>query len=139
MSDSTISIRDALNAPLARRIMDEGAAGVTPYNAEHPGQRAELLDVLRARPGLAYADHSVSSLSAGQAAGTTTVLAANSARKALMINPPADCFLAIAGGATAGWPLFANVPNLISGQECPSNALFVVGLSTAAILTIWEA
>lgn len=88
--------------------------------------------------GLTYTDVSVGSLSAGQAAGTATVIAANASRKALMINPPADCILTIASAATKGWPLFANVPNTITGQECPTNGLYVYGLSAAASLTMWE-
>lgn len=91
--------------------------------------------------GHEFADVSVASLSAGQAAGTTTVLAANASRKALMVNPPADCTLLIASaaGSTQGYPLFGNVPNTITGQECPTNALYVYGLSAANALTIWEA
>lgn len=89
--------------------------------------------------GVAYADVSIASLSAGQAAGTATVLAANANRKSLMINPPADCFLAIGSGATGGYPLFADVPNQITGQDCPTNALYIGGLSAAASVVIWEA
>jgi hypothetical protein len=64
--DTTIPIRDAAFAPKNRRIMDEGGAGFTPYNAEHPDQRAALLTalagiaVLAARmPATAWADGSV--------------------------------------------------------------------------------
>jgi hypothetical protein len=110
------------------------------YGAEgSPWQAASAATPLPVgAPGTAYTDASIASLSAGQAAHTATVLAANANRKALMINPPADCILTIATAATAGWPLFANVPNTIVGQECPTNALYLVGLSAGAAVTIWE-
>jgi hypothetical protein len=46
MGDTTIQIRDAGLVSKQRRIMDEGGAGITPYNAEHPDQRSTLLDAL---------------------------------------------------------------------------------------------
>jgi hypothetical protein len=89
--------------------------------------------------GALYTEQSIPALSAGQAAGTSTVLAANADRKALMIVPPANCALSIESGAAGGWPLFGGVPNTISGQECPLNALYLVGLAADAAVTIWEA
>jgi hypothetical protein len=89
--------------------------------------------------GVTYADVSIASMTANQAAGTDPARAANAARRALMINPPSDCMLAIAPGATRGWPLFANVPNTIVGQECPTNVLYLIGLTTGAAVSIWEA
>lgn len=89
----------------------------------------------------AYVDRTVASLSAGQAAGTSVVLAANPARRGLMINPPIDCTLLIsaASGTPRGWPLFANVPNTIVGQECPTNDIYIYGLTAGQVLAIWEA
>lgn len=85
-----------------------------------------------------YTDKSVASLSAGQAAGTLAVLAANPNRRALMINPSADCQLTIGAGATRGWKLFGNLPNTITGQECPADDIFIIGLTAGATVTIWE-
>lgn len=89
-------------------------------------------------PGSAFVDVSIASLSAGQVAGTASIIGANPARKSLMINPPADCVLTLSSGAVRGLPLFGGVANSITGQECPTNALYVSGLSTGAALTIWE-
>jgi hypothetical protein len=46
MADGIIPIRDANLALKQRRIMDEGGTGITPYNAEHPDQRAALIAAL---------------------------------------------------------------------------------------------
>lgn len=99
-----------------------------------PGSGIYRLD----QSGAQYVASAVA-LSAGQASGANTILAANDARKALMINPPSDCFLAISANATSGWPLFGGVPNTFSGPEVPMNALYIVGLSAADVVTIWEA
>ena len=40
MTDTTIPVRDAALATHNRRMLDEGAAGKTPYNAEHPDPTA---------------------------------------------------------------------------------------------------
>lgn len=111
-------------------LTDAGGAGGGSGSVSSP--------IVSRAPGTLYTDVSVASLSAGQAAGTSTIIAANANRKSLMVNPPADCFLAISSGATAGWPLFAGVPNIITGQECPTNALYVDGLTAATALTVWE-
>jgi hypothetical protein len=92
-----------------------------------------------AAPGSNYVDISIASLTAAQANASSPVIAANSERRVLMINPPADCVLRISAGAGRGWPLYGNVPNSISGEECPTNALYVTGLATGVALTIWEA
>lgn len=81
--------------------------------------------------GLTYTDASIPSLSANQVAGTTSILAANAARKALVINPPADCGLSLTAGGPVIWPLFGGVPNSFSGQDCPKNALFLTTGLTA--------
>lgn len=88
--------------------------------------------------GLGFADQSVTSLSAAQAAGTDPVLPVNVNRKALKIVPPSDCTLKI-GTSGAGIPLFGGVPNEFSGGDCPTNALYITGLSTGVAVTIWEA
>jgi len=88
--------------------------------------------------GSAFTNQSVASLSAGQAAGTTEILAANANRKALKIVPPADCTLRI-GATGAGIPLFGGVANEFSGGDCPTNALFVTGLTAGVAVTVWEA
>lgn len=86
----------------------------------------------------AFTDQSVASLSAGQAAGTTEILAANANRKAVKVGPPADCTLKI-GTSGAGIPLFGGVANEFSGGDCPTNALYVTGLSAGVAVTVWEA
>lgn len=82
--------------------------------------------------GLTYTDVTVSSLSANQAAGTAVILAADSSRKALVINPPADCGLSLTASGPVIWPLFGGVPNSFSGQDCPKNALYLTAGLTAA-------
>lgn len=95
--------------------------------------------VFGVQQGLAWADVSIAALSAGQAAGTSTVRGASATRKALMINPPADCLLKISTAAgSGGWPLFGGVPNTIIGQACPTNALYITGLATGQAVGIWE-
>lgn len=89
--------------------------------------------------GSNFASQSIASLSAGQAAGTSAILAANANRTAIKIVPPADCTLAIASGASVGIPLFGGVANEFSGGDCPTNALYVTGLTAGAAITIWEA
>jgi hypothetical protein len=103
-----------------------------------PATEAKLEAVRASLTGTAFAEVSINSLSANQAAGTQAIVAANAGRKTLMLNPPADCVLTITSGATKGRPLFGNVPNAIAGPECPTNALFVSGLSAGQTLTIWE-
>jgi hypothetical protein len=46
--DTTIPMKDAALAPRARRVRDDGVAGLSPINAEHPEQRAALLAALAA-------------------------------------------------------------------------------------------
>lgn len=97
------------------------------------------LTELGLRPlGSAFADQSITSLSSGQAAGTSTVLAANTDRTALKIVPPIDCFLAVASGQTTGIPLYGEIENTFEGNGCPTNALYIVGLTAAAAVLIWE-
>jgi len=91
-----------------------------------------------AASGLEYVSVSIASLSAGQAAGTTAILPAK-ARRALKIVPPVDCTLTLAADQTAGIPLYGGVSNELTGGDCPTNQLFVRGLSAGATLTLWEA
>jgi len=88
---------------------------------------------------LNYTDKSVSALSSAQAAGTSAVIGVNAARKAVVFNPPVDCTLSIGSGVATGIPLYANIPNVFVGPECPSNALFIAGLSAGQSVVIWEA
>lgn len=82
-----------------------------------------------------YTDRSVASLSSGQAAGTSSVIAANAIRRNVKIVPPADCTVRLAPGGAGGIPIFAGVAN-----DIPlANALFVTGLAAGAALTILEA
>lgn len=92
-------------------------------------------DALR---GTKFVSRSIVALTAGQAAGTEAILPANAKREALMIRPASDCELTIAAASQKGWPLFGDVPNTLSGSECPTNQLFVYGLAAGASLTIWE-
>lgn len=92
------------------------------------------------QPGLEWVDVTIASLSSGQAAGVAAVLSGNADRKGLMINPPVDCLLKIATADDAGgWPLYGGVPNSIVGQSCPTNALYLTGLSAGQAVAIWEA
>lgn len=88
--------------------------------------------------GAAFTNQSVSALTSQQAAGSSSVLPVNVNRKALKIVPPSDCTLKI-GTSGAGIPLFAGVPNEFSGGDCPTNELYITGLSTGVAVTIWEA
>lgn len=91
-------------------------------------------------PATGYVDLSIAALSTAQAAATSPTLAANPARRAVMLNPPADCTLLIApaSGAARGWPLYANVPNVISAPDVPAAALYVAGLAAGQSVAIWE-
>lgn len=89
--------------------------------------------------GSAFVDRSIVALTAQQAAGTDPVLAANPARRALQIVPPAACMLRLASGAAGGVPLRGDQPNQLAGPSCPTNALYVTGLAAGALLTILEA
>lgn len=87
-----------------------------------------------------YTVQNITSLSAGQAAGTAPILAANTNRRGLIIVPPADCRLKITndGSTATGYPLYANAPNEIYLPGVPANALYIVGLSAGVTITIWE-
>jgi hypothetical protein len=89
--------------------------------------------------GALFTDRSISSLSANQAAGTEAVLPGNADRIALKIVPPADCRLGITSGAATGTPLYGGVENTFDGLGCPTNALYIGGLTTGAAVLIWEA
>jgi hypothetical protein len=91
---------------------------------------------------LPYVDVSVSSLSSGQAAGTTLVLAANASRRALTIMPNADGRMYYTGNAATDgpyWPLYANVARALSGAQCPAGDIFVTGQAAGSKLRIGEA
>jgi hypothetical protein len=78
-------------------------------------------------------------LTAGQAAGTDPVVAQRLSRQALKIIPPTDCQMAVMTGQTAGEPIFGGVANPFLQDECPTNAIYLIGLTTGAVVQIWEA
>lgn len=104
------------------------------------GDGAEFTAYQALRPPVFSSAASIASMSAGQAAGTATILAANDDRTAIKIVPPSDCFLRVVSGGSGvgGIPLFGGVPNEFSGHDCPMGALYITGLATGAALTIWE-
>lgn len=89
--------------------------------------------------GNRFRDVSVASVSAAQAAGTATVVDVNRARVALVIVPPVDCLLKLSAAGSSGLPLYGGVPNSFVGEECPTNPLYISGLSVGQAVTIWEA
>lgn len=81
-------------------------------------------------------------LSAGQAAGTTAIIAAKVNRKALMFRAGNDFELALASGSDAGMRIYASARDSLVGPECPLGALYLVegsGLIEGDTLTVWEA
>lgn len=98
------------------------------------------LSELGLRPlGAFFTDRSIASLSSGQAAGTSSIIGANANRTALKIVPPVDCTLLISSSVATGIPLFGGVSNDLSGSDCPTNTLYLRGLTTGAAVSIWEA
>jgi len=87
-----------------------------------------------------FTDRTVAPLSLTQAAGTASVIAANATRKVFAITPTTDGRLYIASAAGNGfyWPLYAGVTRVLSGAECPTNALFVTGQTAATALPMAE-
>jgi hypothetical protein len=86
----------------------------------------------------AFVDKSIASLTPNQAAGVDPILAANTSRHSVLITPPRDAQLSITPQATTGRKLYANLPDTISGVGCPSNALYVTGLSAGDSIVLWE-
>lgn len=124
-----------LNATGQSRGGQVGPLNPMPVTGVDPATGAALPP--GATVGLSYTSASIASLTANQAAGTDSILAANAARKALVINPPANCGLSLTAGGPVIWPLFANVPNSFSGQDCPTGALYLTtGLAAAQALPI---
>lgn len=94
-------------------------------------------------PALTDQTETLVTLSAGQAAGTTPVLAANSNRKLLTLgNPGANVMLVnLVPGAVAGQGLplaAASVLAFDRNLPCPPNAIYVLG-TAGDKLTIWTA
>jgi len=79
-------------------------------------------------------------LSATQAAGTASVIAANANRRVFAITPTNDgrLYTASAAGNAFYWPLYAGVTRVLSGADCPTNALFVTGQTAATALPMAE-
>jgi hypothetical protein len=85
-----------------------------------------------------YTDRTVT-LTAAQAGGTATIIAANPSRKAFAITPAADGRLYLNSGATGFYyPLYAGVTRSFSGQDCPTNAFYITGQTAGATLPIEE-
>jgi lipoprotein-anchoring transpeptidase ErfK/SrfK len=142
MTDTTLPIRDGALMPQDRKVKSEDGV-ITPYNAEHPEQRLALLAAVAASasaPGTPFTDKTVAALSAAQAAGTTAAIVANPQRRVFAITPTNDGRLYIASAAGNGfyWPLYAGVTRVLSGQDCPTNALFVTGQTVATALPMAE-
>jgi hypothetical protein len=118
-------VKDAAGAPFTKAAKDMGG-----------GRKADLSII----PGTAFADVSVASLSSGQAAGTSSVIASNVNRKIIAITPANDGRLYIASAAGNGffWPLYAGVTRTLSGADCPTNALFVTGQTVDTALPMAE-
>jgi hypothetical protein len=117
------------------------AFGAVALDATLAGVRDLLAGVLKVQTtATAFADVSVASLSAARAAGTTSVIAANPARRVLAITPTNDGRLYIASAAGNGfyWPLYAGVTRVLSGADCPTNALFVTGQTAGTALPMAE-
>jgi len=86
-----------------------------------------------------FADKSVASLSANQAAGTEEVISSNPQRKSIAITPVNDGKLYLKSGATGFfWPVYAGVTKALSGNDCPTNALFITGQTVSSTLAIAE-
>lgn len=95
-------------------------------------------EMVSAVGAITFADHSIVSLTNNQAAGTDPILAANPARRALVIVPQVACTLTIAPGATTGWPLLGRTDRSWTGMETPKGVLYVSGLPAGQPLTIFE-
>lgn len=117
------------------------AFGAIALDATLLAVRDLLAGVLKVQsPGTGFADVSVAALSAARAAGTTSVIVANANRRVFAITPAADGRLYIASAAGNGfyWPLYAGVTRVLSGADCPTNALFVTGQTAGTALPMAE-
>lgn len=91
MSETTLPIKDGAYKTRQRRVLDDGPRGITPYSAEHPDQRAELIAALAPLAKLIGAPASDGKLEAVRAllAGTLSMGlpdgAANAARQDLQL------------------------------------------------------
>lgn len=106
----------------------------SPATAENQDELETILDATL------YLDKSITSLSSGQAAGTTAVIPANPRRKLFAITPVSDGGLYLASFATGKFffPLYAGVTKLLTGPDCPTNAMFVTGQAQGAALPMAE-
>lgn len=80
-------------------------------------------------------------LSAGQAAGTEAIIAANVNRSGLMFRANANFEIAISANALAGMRIYASSRDSLTGPECPLGDLYLVpgtGLVAGNELTVWE-
>lgn len=107
----------------------------------------QFAQISLAQLGSAFADVSVATLSAGQAAGTAPVLDADETRTAIFINPNVDGRLYFTGPATGSsgtydgpyFNLYAGVPFVRTGAECPTGDLYVTGQAATTKLRIGKA
>lgn len=90
--------------------------------------------------GTTYQDITVAALSSAQAAGAAQIAGINPARRLIAITPAYDGRLYIGTAASGGffWPLYAGVTRVLSGVDCPTNALFVSGQPVGAALPMAE-
>jgi hypothetical protein len=88
-----------------------------------------------------YAQTTVT-LSAGQAAGTAPLIAANRDRRALQLGAAVDFKVALSASATDGMRVYASARDGFEGALCPAGELYLVagsGLSTGNAVVVWEA
>lgn len=84
----------------------------------------------------------VVTITAGMAAGTDPILAANVNRKAVQFGAAADFKAALASGGADGMRIYASARDGFTGKECPKGALYHVtgsGLAVGNSLVVWEA
>jgi hypothetical protein len=82
-----------------------------------------------------YTNVSIVTLTTNQATGIDPIIAQDTGRRGLKIQPPADCLLLLSPSSTTGIQLVGGYPNGFDG----GNALYVSGLATGNTLVIWTA
>jgi len=140
---STGRVRVGLSSAAAIGTTLAAYSDLAGYQAADGTQKPASLDtggnVRVAQPASTFADQTVASLSAQQAAGTASIIAANPNRHAFAITPASDGKLCIGtGGAGFCWPLIAGITKALSGPDCPTNALYVTGQTAGTALPIAE-
>lgn len=82
-----------------------------------------------------YSNASIVTLTTSQATGIDPIIAQDTGRRGLKIQPPANCLLLLSSASATGIQLVGGFPNGFDG----GNALYVSGLSTGDTLVIWTA